>query len=79
MQAIADNIVSFVLGILITFFLTSIATRKAIAELAKETVRAAVVEHLSTCPMGSKIAKMERALLYLVVKNGGNPSDMGLL
>lgn len=79
MQAIADNIVSFVLGTLITFFITSVATRKAIAELAKETVRAAVVEHLSTCPIGKRLDKMEKALLYLVIKQGGDPSEMGLL
>jgi len=79
MNPLFTAITYFVVGSLVTFFVTTVSTRNALKTIAKESVKYAIDEHLANCPTNEKVRKMEKAMIFLVVRLNGNPQELGLL
>lgn len=45
----------------------------------KDEFFSALREHAEDCPAGDRISRIERAVIFLVVKSGGNLQELGLM
>lgn len=90
MQIIDTSLISGA-SILITFFFTSffrkseaeVTSKKMIKEHEemhhKKTVEDLIHEHQCSCGAPKDTVKITKALIYIVVKLGGDPNDLGLM
>lgn len=82
-EELAKIIVSFIVGGLITFFINNLAMRKMMVEIAKETARPmidrSINEHEKSCQVPQDVKKIKMAVSWLVMKNGGDLRDLGLI
>lgn len=47
-------------------------------EYHKETITMAIATHTKSCVANSQISQIRDAVLWLVIKAGGNPKELGL-
>jgi hypothetical protein len=92
-------ILSCVLSTLLTYFITTIVSRRGFDNIVKQymdthlearhaailsgadivaTIERRVVQHELTCDGNQRLMRIERALIWLVVKAGGDLKDLGL-
>jgi hypothetical protein len=80
---------------LLTFTITTLSNRKMFKEMVFEAlkshedklhqdsmyqyVKSEINEHTENCPASRRFIAVERAMIFLVSKAGGNPKDFGLI
>lgn len=90
-SSIIVALVGCLFGALVTYFVTTISSRKSIEDMAYGVVRQHIKEfhkddpwkivekHETECPAPPAVKRIERGVLFVVMKLGGNPSELGLV
>jgi len=90
MTTLIVGLVCIIMGALLTFFITTLSQRNLFNKIAKDItnvherihhnipIKKAIIEHESKCQAHKEISSIKSALIFLVVKQGGNIKDLGL-